>query len=168
MKSFSQYNKTSIELSVYYMPHYKRFWITYVTKTQRKQKHLVEHKWNVKGNFEITALYIACESSRYYIFAAPLLISPWNCVWGTTAKIPYWWRNTAQIWVGILINWKFALPIRGTTHFLVVTRLTSVWNFYIRFSDVTLWGHQWWRPKMSAIFSGYSIQSQRHFPPARC
>ena len=48
------------------MPHYKRFWITYVTKTQRKQKHLVEHKWNVKGNFEITALYIACESSRYF------------------------------------------------------------------------------------------------------
>ena len=158
MKSFSQYNKTSIELSVYYMPHYKRFWITYVTKTQTKQKHLVdhEHKWNVKGNFEITVLYIAWESSRYF------------CDFTTTAEIPYWWRDTAQIWVGILIDWKFALPIRGNTHFLVVTRLTSVWSFYIRFSDVTLWGLQWWRRKMSAIFSGYSIQSQRHFLPARC
>ena len=54
------------------------------------------------------------------------------------------------------------------THFLREKPWGRGWNFYIRFSDVTLWGHQWWRPKMSAIFSGYSIQSQRHFLPARC
>ena len=29
-----------------------------------------------------------------------------NDVWGTNAKIPYWWRLTTQIWVVLLIEWS--------------------------------------------------------------
>ena len=31
-----------------------------------------------------------------------------NNVWGTSSEIPYWWRITTQIWVVLLIGWKFA------------------------------------------------------------
>ena len=30
---------------------------------------------------------------------------------------------------------------------------SSVWNFCAHFSDVILWGNQWWRRQMSAVFS---------------
>ena len=33
---------------------------------------------------------------------------------------------------------------------------SSVWNFCARFSDVISRGNQWWRRKVSAVFSGYS------------
>ena len=32
---------------------------------------------------------------------------------------------------------------------------SSVWNFCARFLDVISGGNQWWRHKMSAVFSGY-------------
>ena len=31
---------------------------------------------------------------------------------------------------------------------------SSVWNFCARFSDVISRGNQWWRGKVSAVFSG--------------
>ena len=40
------------------------------------------------------------------IFAAPLLVSPWNDVWGT-AGILHWRRVTAHIWVVLLIGWSY-------------------------------------------------------------
>ena len=39
---------------------------------------------------------------------------------------------------------------------------SSVWNFCACFSDVILWGNQWWHHEMSAIFSGYSICNTIH------
>ena len=41
-------------------------------------------------------------------FARPPLVSPRNDVWGTSAKIPYWWCVITQIWVEPLIGWKFS------------------------------------------------------------
>jgi len=35
-------------------------------------------------------------------------VSPQNDVWETTAEIPYWWWVTIQVWVVLLIGWKFA------------------------------------------------------------
>ena len=32
-------------------------------------------------------------------------VSTWNDVWERSAKTPYWWRVTTQIWVGLLIGW---------------------------------------------------------------
>ena len=36
------------------------------------------------------------------------VVSPQNDVWETTAEIPYWWWVTIQVWVVLLIGWKFA------------------------------------------------------------
>ena len=48
---------------------------------------------------------IACENNRH--FATPPLISPRNDVWGKRVAIPHWWPVTTQIWVVLLIGWKF-------------------------------------------------------------
>ena len=40
---------------------------------------------------------VAWENSWH--FATSPLISPRNDVWETKAEIPYWWRDTIQIWV---------------------------------------------------------------------
>ena len=32
---------------------------------------------------------------------------PWNDFWRRTAEIQYWWHVTTQIWVVLLIGWKF-------------------------------------------------------------
>ena len=72
-----------------------------------------------------TTQVIAWENSRH--LATPPLVSPLNDVWETSAKIPYWWRVTTQIWVVLLISWiKFshaARPILSTTQLWRVTRL---------------------------------------------
>ena len=72
-----------------------------------------------------TTQVLAWENSRH--LATPLLVSPPNDVWETSAEIPYWWRITTQIWVVLLIGWiKFshaARPILSTTQLWVVTRL---------------------------------------------
>ena len=41
-------------------------------------------------------------------FLTSPLVFPRNDVWETSAEIPYWWRVTTQIWVVLLIGWKFA------------------------------------------------------------
>ena len=72
-----------------------------------------------------TTQVLAWENSRH--LATPLLVSPPNDFWETSAEIPYWWRITTQIWVVLLIGWiKFshaARPILSTTQLWVVTRL---------------------------------------------
>ena len=57
-----------------------------------------------------------------------------NDVWGTSAKIPYWWRVTTQIWVvlligcaarGICFNQSEALPKSGLWHVISMEFLRS-------------------------------------------
>ena len=59
-------------------------------------------------------------------------------------------------WEVFLIGWTNFLC--GTTnqnhHTELGTDTSSVWDFYTRFSDVISRGNQWWRPEMSAVFSG--------------
>ena len=90
-------------------------------------------------------------------FATSPLFSPWNDVCETSAKIPYWWRFTTEIWVVLLIGCsKFptrhdqsgALPRSGYW-------TSSVWNVCAPSSDVISRGNQWWRQEMSVFFSGY-------------
>ena len=45
---------------------------------------------------------VAWENSRH--FTTPLLGSQRNDVWETSAEIPYWWRDTTQIWEVRLIG----------------------------------------------------------------
>ena len=57
--------------------------------------------------------------------------------------------------VVLLIDWKFASS--NQTHYsYLASDASSVWNFCARFPDVTSRRNQWWRRKMSAVFSGYS------------
>ena len=86
-------------------------------------------------------------------FAAPLLVSPRNDVWETSAEIPYWWRVNTQIWVVLLIGLsKFST---NQTHYPDLGSVaSSVWNFCACFPDAVLRRNQWWRREMSAGFWG--------------
>ena len=80
---------------------------------------------------------------------------PRNDVWKRRAEIPYWWRITSQIWVGLLIGWKCASTNQKHDPDLGRDE-SSVWNFCTRFfSDVISRGNQRWSLEVSAVFSGY-------------
>ena len=67
-----------------------------------------------------------------------------------SAEILCWWRNTTQIWVVLLIGWKFAS--NSHKHFPDLVSFASlVWNLCTRFSDVTSWGNQWRCREMLAL-----------------
>ena len=58
---------------------------------------------------------VAWENSRN--FATPSLVSPWNGhdVWGTSAKIPYWWMPQLDLycasdWINKIFNQSELLP----------------------------------------------------------
>ena len=61
-------------------------------------------------------------------------------VWETSTEIPY--SNFPRGMTNQRLN-----PDLGSD-------ASSVWNFCSRFSDVIWPGNQWWRCKMSAVFSG--------------
>ena len=84
---------------------------------------------------------------------------PAKCIWETTAEIPLLWRVTIQIWVVLLIGWKFASS--NQKHYPDLEGDTSSWwNFCACFSDVISRENKWWRREMLAIFSGYKGHSQ--------
>ena len=62
-------------------------------------------EWN---NFKSGRSNLAIAGENSHHFAAPAMVYPWNDVWETSAETPYWWRVTTQIWVVLLIGWKFA------------------------------------------------------------
>ena len=76
----------------------------------------------------------------------PPLVSQRSDFWGMSAEIPYWWHVTTQIWVVFLIghaartvsfNQSEAPPEPGSD-------MSSVWHFYIHFSDIFLGGNRLW------------------------
>ena len=82
----------------------------------------LEIRYNFPG---LVCFLIAWENSQH--FAMPLLVSPQNDVWETSAEIPYWWRTTTQNWIVLLIGWsKFptrhdqseAFPRSGLSHII--------------------------------------------------
>ena len=73
---------------------------------------------------------LAWENSPHY--ATPQLVSPRNDVWKSTAEIPYWSRDTTQIWVVLLIGWNQflhdqseALPRSDEWHVIIMEFLRS-------------------------------------------
>ena len=89
-----------------------------------------------------------------------------NDVWGTNAKIPYWWRLTTQIWVVLLIEWS-RFPTSQKYYPDVASDTSSVWNFCARFSEVISLGNQWWSRKMSAVCTGYVFNFSVFFVPLK-
>ena len=57
--------------------------------------------WFYIHNFDIA---LAWENSRH--IATPPLVSQRKDIWGTSAKIPYWWRVIKQIRVVLLMGWS--------------------------------------------------------------
>ena len=95
---------------------------------------------------------VACANSGH--FATPPLVSQRNDFWETSAEIPYWWRVTSHIWVVLLIGWKSASF--SQKHYPDLrSETSSVWNFFVRSSDVISRENHRRRGKMSAVFSGY-------------
>ena len=80
---------------------------------------------------------------------------PRNDGWKTRAEIPHWWRITSQIWVGLLIVWKWA-SINQNHDPNLGNEESSVWNFCTTFcANVILRGNQRWSRELSAVLSGY-------------
>ena len=76
------------------------------------------------------SVVLAWKNSRH--FTTQPLVSPRNEASGTD-----WWRVTTQIWAVLLIGRRYRVenslqPIRSTLD----SNLSSVWNFFSRFSDV--------------------------------
>ena len=81
------------------------------------------------------SLVLALKNSRH--FMTQPLVSSRNEASGTTAEFPHWWHVTTQIWVVLLIGRRCRVknslqPIRST----LGSNLSSVWNFFSRFSDL--------------------------------
>ena len=62
-------------------------------------------KWN---NFKSGRSNLARAGENSQHFAAQPIVYSWNDVWEMNTKIPYWWHVTSQIWLVLLIGWKFA------------------------------------------------------------
>ena len=81
---------------------------------------------------------LSCENSRH--FAKLPLVFPWNEVWETNAEIPYWWRVTTQVWIVLVIGWRFALLTNQKNYPDLGSVAPSVWNFCTCFSDINFTG----------------------------
>ena len=84
---------------------------------------------------------------------------PRNDIWETSAEIPYWWHVTTEIWVVLLIgratySREFA-PTNQKHYPDLGSDVSSVWNFFARFSDVISRANPWWPRDMSAVFWGH-------------
>ena len=91
-------------------------------------------------------LHIEAWENSWHFTMQPL-VSLWNDVWEMTTEIPHWQCVTTQIWVMLLIGWKFASS--NQKHYPgLVSDTSSVWNSCGCFSDVTSWGNQWWRQEV--------------------
>ena len=106
--------------------------------------------FELKGlNRKIVVFWIGCllawENSQH--LAMLLLVSPPNDVWETSAEIPYWWRDTTQIWVVLLIG-KGTFLANQVLYPDLGSVTSSVWNFWACFSDVISWESQWWHLKI--------------------
>ena len=114
---------------------------------------------------------LSCENSRH--FGKLPLVFPWNEVWETNAEIPYWWRVTTQVWIVLLIGWRFALLTNQKNYPDLGSVALSVWNFCTCFSDINFTGKATvvWRNvgwflrslKSSAIFSSTAPRAVRPF-----
>ena len=81
----------------------------------------LDHKSRFRSDFffKYSALNLVYITLRRQLTPPPL-VSLRNDFWGTTADIPYWWRVTTQIWVRVLIGWKFYLSNQKHNTDLVV------------------------------------------------
>ena len=115
----------------------------------------LDHKSRFRSDFffKYSALNLVYITLRRQLTPPPL-VSLRNDFWGTTADIPYWWRVTTQIWVRVLIGWKFYLSNPKHNTDLVVAFISM--EFLRSFPRRHFKGNHWWRGEISAVFSGYT------------
>ena len=112
----------------------------YVDKTKKKRNFFI--------SLPTERSLLAWKNSRHFT-TLPLVFPPKD-VW---EEILYWWRDTTQIWVVLLIGWKFAST--NQQHYPDLGSVTSqVLDVCARFSDVISRENQWRCREKTAVFSG--------------
>ena len=111
----------------------------YMDKTKKKKR-------NFFISLRTECSLLAWKNSRHFT-TLPLVFPPKD-VW---EEILYWWRDTTQIWVVLLINWKFAST--NQKHYPDLGSVTSqVLDVCARFSDVISRENQRWCREKTAVF----------------
>ena len=114
----------------------------YMDKTKKKKR-------NFFISLPTERSLLAWKNSRHFT-TLPLVFPPKD-VWETSVEILYWWRDTTQIWVVLLIGWKFAST--NQKHYPDLGSVTSqVLDVCARFSDVISRENQWWCREKTAVF----------------
>ena len=88
-------------------------------------------------------------------FATPSLVSLKTEVWEVSAETPYWWLVTTHADLGSASDWLNQIshmeqPIKSTTKTWKV--MCHQQSFCACFSDVILWGNQYWCCEMMPVF----------------
>ena len=104
------------------------------------------YSWNTQN--------IAQQHSRR--IATPPLVSLRNGIWGSSAKIPYWWRVTSLILIllWLVVPWGQLATTNQKRYLDLGSFTSSVWNFFVCSSEVILARNQWLRHEIWTVFSG--------------
>ena len=120
----------------------------------------------------LLAAHVALYADSWH-FVMPPLVSLQKDVWETDAEIPHWWHVTTQIWVVLLIGWKFAstnqseaLLRSGQWRIISIKFLQSFLRHHFEEPEVT-WqnGGCFVRPLSQAIKTSWKIQKKCFFRP---
>ena len=121
----------------------------------------------------LLAAHVALYADSWH-FVMPPLVSLQKDVWETDAEIPHWWHVTTQIWVVLLIGWKFAstnqseaLLRSGQWRIISIKFLQSFLRHHFEEPEVT-WqnGGCFVRPLSQAIKTSWKIQKNVFFAPS--
>ena len=121
----------------------------------------------------LLAAHVALYADSWH-FVMPPLVSLQKDVWETDAEIPHWWHVTTQIWVVLLIGWKFAstnqseaLLRSGQWRIISIKFLQSFLRHHFEEPEVT-WqnGGCFVRPLSQVIKTSWKIQKMFFSPPA--
>ena len=121
----------------------------------------------------LLAAHVAlCADSGHFVM--PPLVSLEKDIWGRSAEIPHWWHVTTQIWVVLLIGWKFAstnqseaLLRSGQWRIISIKFLQSFLRHHFEEPAVT-WqnGGCFVRPLSQVIKTSWKIQKNVFFAPS--
>ena len=86
--------------------------------------------------------------------ATPPLVSLGNGIWGSSAKIPYWWRVTSLILIllWLVVPWGQLATTNQKRYLDLGSFASSVWNFFVCSTDVILARNQWLRREIWTVF----------------
>ena len=110
--------------------------------------YLLTKFFSLHWSFTVIISTVAWVNSRHFVRR--------NQCRETSAKIPYWWHVTTQIWVVPLIGWsEFSTCTTNQRHYTYLDLGGDASSVCARFADVISRGNQKWSCEMSAVFTVY-------------